>query len=173
LTPGRLDEAIDAGVGYVPEDRHAAGHSPNLSVEENLTISISKRLGRFGFISSSRRRAAASSLVDQLEIVAHSTRQLTSDLSGGNQQKVVMGRALASDPQVLVLISPTAGVDIASKRALFATISRTPAGVLLISDELDELALCERVLIMFEGRLVADLGPERTDEDVVAAMEGA
>lgn len=170
---GRTDQAIDAGLGYVPEDRHAAGFSPNLSVEENLTTPIGRRLGRFGFIRLNRRRDVARRLVDHLQIKVADVRQLACDLSGGNQQKTVMGRALASDPKALVLISPTAGVDIASKRALFDTISRSSAGVLLVSDQLDELALCDRILVMFEGRLVAEFGADRTDEEIVSAMEGA
>lgn len=170
---GRTDEAIDAGLGYVPEDRHAAGFSPNLSVEENMTTPIGRRLGRFGFIRLDRRREIARRLVDHLQIKVVDVRQLACDLSGGNQQKTVMGRALASEPKALVLISPTAGVDIASKRALFDTISRSSAGVLLVSDQLDELALCDRILVMFEGRVVAEFGSERTDEEIVSAMEGA
>ncbi len=170
---GRPDRAVADGLGFVPQDRHRAGFSPNLSVEENITTSITGRLGRWGWISPSRRRQAAERQAAALQIVVRDVRQLTSDLSGGNQQKTVMGRALASDPALLVLISPTAGVDIASKRALFDTIHRSEAGVVLISDELDELALCERVLVLFAGRIVAEFGAERTDRDLVAAMEGA
>jgi simple sugar transport system ATP-binding protein len=169
---GRVDLAIEAGVGYVPEDRHAAGFAPNLSVEENVTASVTRRFGRLGFIHPERRQQLARRLVEDLQIKVVDTRQLTCDLSGGNQQKAVMARALASDPTVLVLISPTAGVDIASKRALFDIIGRSTAGVLLVSDQLDELALCDRVLVMFEGRIVAELGSGRTDEQLVATMEG-
>jgi simple sugar transport system ATP-binding protein len=84
----------------------------------------------------------------------------------------VMGRALASGPSTLVLVSPTAGVDIASKATLFETIERSEAAILLVSDELDELAMCDRVLVMLDGRVVRELGPQRSDGDLVAAMEG-
>jgi simple sugar transport system ATP-binding protein len=83
-----------------------------------------------------------------------------------------MGRALATDPRLLVLMSPTAGVDIAAKDALHARIRASAATVLLVSDELDELALCDRVLVMFDGRLVADFGSDRSQDQLVHAMEG-
>jgi simple sugar transport system ATP-binding protein len=95
------------------------------------------------------------------------------ELSGGNQQKTVLGRALASSPGVLVLVGPTAGVDIASKEALYETIrSLGDAAVLLVSDELEELAMCDRVLVMFDGRIVRELDDGWNDGELVAAMEG-
>jgi simple sugar transport system ATP-binding protein len=172
LPAGRVDRAIERGVGYVPEDRHARGFSPNLSVAENLTTTVLPRLGRWGGVSPRRRGALAARLIQRLEIVASSARQLTGELSGGNQQKTVMGRALATEPRLLVLMSPTAGVDIAAKDALYARIRASAATVLLVSDELDELGLCDRVLVMFDGRLVADFGPDRSQDQLVQAMEG-
>jgi simple sugar transport system ATP-binding protein len=172
LRPGRVDVAIARGVGYVPQDRHANGFCPNLSVEENLTLAIVGRLGRYGIVEPRRRAARARELADHLQIVASSPGQLTSELSGGNQQKTVMGRALAANPHLLVLVAPTAGVDIASKDALFATIRETHAAVLLVSDEIDELEICDRILIMFDGALVEEFGGQRTEEQLVAAMEG-
>jgi simple sugar transport system ATP-binding protein len=172
LPAGRVDVAIGRGVGHVPEDRHARGFSPNLSVAENLATSILARLARWGVITPRRSDGAAAGLMRRLEIVASSPRQPAAELSGGNQQKTVMGRALASSPSVLVLVSPTAGVDIASKAALFELISGSDAAILLVSDELDELALCDRVLVMFDGRVTVELGPRRSDGELVAAMEG-
>src|SRR6478752_6654721 len=96
-------------------------------------------------------------------------------ISGGNQQKAVMARALASDPKVLVLLYPTQGVDIASKDALFAIVDRARAGgtaVLIISDELDELSVCDRVLVIFKGRLTAEFAAGWESEALVAAIEG-
>jgi simple sugar transport system ATP-binding protein len=172
LPGGRVDQAIARGVSYVPEDRRARGFSPNLSVSDNLVTPVLRRLARWGVVTPGKADDAAAHLIEDLDIKASSPRQLTAELSGGNQQKTVMGRALASGPAALVLVSPTAGVDIASKATLFETIERSEAAILLVSDELDELAMCDRVLVMLDGRVVRELGPKRSDGDLVAAMEG-
>jgi simple sugar transport system ATP-binding protein len=173
LDPGRVDRAIAGGVGYVPEDRHAQGLAPNLSVEENLTLSVLGRLGPAGLVDPRRRSARAGELIDSMQIVASSSRQSVAELSGGNQQKTVMGRAFASGPRALVLVNPTAGVDIASKRALFETIEATnDLAVLVVSDELDELGICDRVLVMFGGEVVREFAAGWIENDLVATMEG-
>ncbi len=163
------------GVGYVPRDRHARGIVPLLSVAENMTMTIPERLGQAGIILPSRQADAARRMVHSLQIVAGSTEQPIKELSGGNQQKAVLARALASDPKVLVLLYPTQGVDIASKEALFAIVERARAGgtaVLIISDELDELSVCDRVLVIFKGRLTAEFAAGWESEALVAAIEG-
>jgi simple sugar transport system ATP-binding protein len=164
------------GVGYVPEDRHARGFVPTLSVEENITLSILDRLSRFGIISARRRRDAADAIASRLQIVASSGDQLLSELSGGNQQKVVVGRALASQPSVLVVVSPTVGVDVASKEALLGVIDRARedgTAVLLVSDDLDELRICTRVLVVRRGEIVRELREPPWDRhELIAAAEG-
>jgi simple sugar transport system ATP-binding protein len=97
------------------------------------------------------------------------------DLSGGNQQKVVMARALANDPRLLVLINPTAGVDVRSKEFLLGTVddvAESGTGALISSDELDDLRLCDKVLVVFQGRVIAELGRGWHDHELVAATEG-
>ncbi len=121
------------------------------------------------------RDREAARLVRSLEIVAASTEQEVAELSGGNQQKAVMGRALASAPKVLVVEHPTQGVDIASKEALFGILEQARAagaGVLIVSDDLDELVGCDRVLVIFRGKLVAEFGADWQDHELVAAIEG-
>lgn len=172
LRPGRVDQAIKAGVGYVPADRHARGFSPNLSLEENLTASILDRLGSYGLVSPGIRRDRASSLIEQAAIVASSPAQLTSELSGGNQQKTVMGRALASEPMVLVLVHPTAGVDIAAKQTLLRSVLESDRAVLMVSDELDELAVCDRVVVVFDGRVTHEFEAGWDGAALVSAIEG-
>ena len=172
---GDVARARRQGVGYVPRDRHGRGIVPHLSVAENLTMTIVERLGPAGLVLPQAREREAGRLMDDLQIKAASAGQPIIELSGGNQQKAVMGRALASEPKLLVLISPTQGVDIASKAALFAIVERARAGgtgVLLVSDELDELGVCDRVLVIFKGRLVAELGSDWQDDAMVAAIEG-
>ncbi len=169
-------DAIRAGVGYVPQDRYARGIIPLLGVGENLTLPILGQLGRFHWISPRRRESAARRMMASLQIVAASSTQPVGELSGGNQQKVVIGRALASQPRVLVLLHPTAGVDIASKEALFDIVNEARAGgtgVVLVSDDDEELAVCDRVLVIFRGKLVREFDAARDEREVVAAMEGA
>lgn len=98
-----------------------------------------------------------------------------SDLSGGNQQKVVMARALATGPRLLVLVDPTAGVDVKSKEALLAVIDEvrgTGTAVVVVSDELDDLGQADRVLVFFHGRIAAEHAAGWSDQDLVASIEG-
>jgi simple sugar transport system ATP-binding protein len=173
LRTGRVDIARESGIAHVPDDRHASGFCANLSVEENIALPVLHRLSRLGgIVSRDRRRALANAMIAKLQIKVSDASQNTSELSGGNQQKTVMGRALASNPSVLVLGHPTAGVDIAAKQALFDIIKKTDAGVLLVSDETDELAVCDRVLVMFAGRIVREFSGPWQEREMVAAMEG-
>ncbi|MBV8568294.1 MAG: sugar ABC transporter ATP-binding protein [Methylobacteriaceae bacterium] len=172
LPPGREDSARDIGISHVPEDRHANGFCGNLSVEENIALPVLQRISSWGFVSRRRRRAMANAMIARLQIKVSDAAQRTSELSGGNQQKTVMGRALASDPIVLVLEYPTAGVDITSKQTLFDIIRGTDAAVLLVSDEVDELAICDRVMVMFAGRIVREFASSWQEHEMVEAMEG-
>jgi len=177
LKPSAGEIVLDGtGVGYVPEDRHARGFVPTLGVDENITLAILERLSRFGVVSSVRRRQAADALKDRLQIVASSGDQPLAELSGGNQQKVVVGRALAPRPGLLVVVSPTVGVDVASKEALLGVVDRAReegAGVLLVSDDLDELRICTRVLVVHRGSVVKELREPPWDRhELIAAAEG-
>ncbi|MDX6334005.1 MAG: simple sugar transport system ATP-binding protein [Streptosporangiaceae bacterium] len=173
VPPGRVDKALRAGVSHVPEDRHARGLSPNLSVAENVTLSILRLFSRAGILNPKRRDQRASEFISEFGIVTSSPRQLVSQLSGGNQQKVVLARALATSPAVLVLVKPTAGVDIASKAAIYNTIrAESDLAVLIVSDELDELAICDRVLVMVGGAVAGELAQGWRNHQIVALMEG-
>src|SRR5947209_9075659 len=122
IHPGKVDATLRQGVTYVPEDRHARGFVPYLSVGENLTLGILDRLSSWGILSRSDRNRVAVGLVDQLGIVTSGLDQQVGQLSGGNQQKVVVGRALARHPAVLVAVTPTVGVDVAAKESLLNVI---------------------------------------------------
>lgn len=172
LVKGRVDLAREVGIAYVPADRHANGFCSNLSVEENIALPILRRISRWGFVSRKKRRALANAMVARLQIKVSDPSQNVSELSGGNQQKTVMGRALASEPKLLVLECPTAGVDITSKQTLFEVIRASNSAVLLVSDETDELAECDRVLVMFSGRIVREITGSWDEREMVAAMEG-
>jgi simple sugar transport system ATP-binding protein len=176
LPAGRVDEALRRGIGYVPEDRHLRGFVGTMGVRENLTLTILDRLSRFGLLVRKEAGSAAATLTRQLEIVASSDDQPVGELSGGNQQKVVVGRALAPGPTVLVVVSPTVGVDVASKEALLSVVDEARAGgmaVLLVSDDLDELRICTRVLVLRRGHVVRDLRePPWNRHELIGAAEG-
>jgi simple sugar transport system ATP-binding protein len=176
LRAGKVDAALRRGIGYVPEDRHARGFVPTLGVAENLTLPILERLCSWGVVSRKRQREAADGIAGRLQIVASSGDQLLSELSGGNQQKVVVGRALAARPSLLVVVSPTVGVDVASKEALLGVIDgarEEGTAVLLVSDDLDELRICTRVLVVRRGKIVKELrDPPWDRHELLAAAEG-
>ena len=173
--PGSVPAALAAGIGLVPQDRHREGTVAGMSIAENLTMTVPEKVGPHGLIDPRRRDRVARDLIERLTVKTPGPELPVSALSGGNQQKVVFGRALASDPGVLVLISPTAGVDVRSKETLLKVVddaSRRGTGVLIVSDELDDLRGCDRVLVMFRGRIVSELPSGWRDNDLVAAMEG-
>jgi simple sugar transport system ATP-binding protein len=173
--PGSVPAALAAGAGFVPQDRHHQGFVPDMSIADNATLSIPNRLGPKGFLNRGRRDRLAEGLIDNLAIKTPGPELPVSALSGGNQQKVVMARALADDPRLLILINPTAGVDVRSKEFLLSKVEETAAtgtGVLIASDELDDLRMCDRVLVMFQGRVTSEIARGWHDHDLVAAMEG-
>jgi simple sugar transport system ATP-binding protein len=172
---GSVPHALGAGIGYVPEDRHRQGLVLGRSVAENATLSVTDQLGPYGTVLPSRTKAFAQRMISSLDIKTSGPAQPVADLSGGNQQKVVIARALAREPRVLVAIRPTAGVDVKSKDALLGVVrgvaDRGDAAV-IVSDELDDLRVCDRVIALFHGRVIAEFGSGWNDRDLVSAMEG-
>lgn len=167
--------ALAAGVGLVPEDRHHQGLVGTRSVAENATLTVTGQLGPFGTVLPSRTREFAERMIKDLDIRTPGAATSVSALSGGNQQKVVVARALATDPHVLVAVRPTNGVDVRSKEFLLGRIRKVAddgRAALVVSDELDDLRACDRVVTMFHGRVVAEFGRGWRDEELVAAMEG-
>jgi simple sugar transport system ATP-binding protein len=172
---GSVPAALHAGLGFVPEDRHAQGVVPMRPIAENITLTAMDRLGSHGFFTGDSLRRAGSALMTRLDVKAEGPDQPVGALSGGNQQKVVMGRALANSPKALVLIRPTAGVDVKSKESLLGTVRQAAeegCGALLVSDELDDLRIAHRVLVMFKGAVVAEFPAGWGDNDLIAAIEG-
>ncbi|MGW4842121.1 sugar ABC transporter ATP-binding protein [Nocardia brasiliensis] len=172
---GGVRATLDAGIGFVPRDRHEQGLVPEMSVADNATLTVPRRVGRLGLISRRTRNAVADTAIDALGIKTSGPDQSVAELSGGNQQKVVFARALATDPAVLVLITPTAGVDVRSKQTLRAVVRAAAdrgTAVLVVSDELDDLRDCDRVLVMVQGRIAQEFEKGWGDKELVAAMEG-
>ena len=167
-----------AGIGYIPEDRRAEGFVAHLGVAENVTMTIAADLaGRTGVLRPGRRAAAAAPLTARLSLVSSGPGQPAGELSGGNQQKVTVARTLAHRPSLIVAITPTRGVDVASKELLLGSLAgvaaSTGAGVLLCSDELSDLAVCDRVVVLVRGEVFTEFSKPPFDRDeLILATEG-
>jgi simple sugar transport system ATP-binding protein len=178
VPPGKVDAMLARGVGYVPQDRHARGFAPQLGVGENLTLTVLDRVSRrvLGLVSFEARDAIARRQVETLQIVATSLQQPVSSLSGGNQQKVVVGRALAQDPSVLVVVNPTVGVDVAAKERLLDSVGQARddgMAVLLVSDDFEDLRICTRLLVMVRGKISREFAEPPWDrQQLISAVEG-
>jgi simple sugar transport system ATP-binding protein len=157
-------EAVRAGIAYVSEDRLGLGVILPQSIGDNLILAVMKELaGRLGLIAATRRRRHAAEWIERLAIKVAGAERPVQTLSGGNQQRVVLAKWLATRPKVLILDSPTVGVDIKNKQGIYevvAELARQGVGVILISDEVPEVfATCDRVLHMRAGRIVEEAIP--------------
>jgi ABC-type sugar transport system ATPase subunit len=170
-------EAIEAGLGYVTEDRKGRGLFPLLGAGENMTVSYLKAFTRSGLLSVGRQRAAAAAAAKDFDLRATSLDQRAATLSGGNQQKLLLARYLMRPRTLLILDEPTRGIDVGAKAEIYALMNRlTAAGlaILMISSELPEvLAMSDRVVVMHEGRTKGQLArAEASPEKVMELATG-
>jgi ribose transport system ATP-binding protein len=172
-------DAIHAGMALVPEDRKSEGLFLPLPVRDNLTLPILRRLSRFGMIGFGEENRLTAAMIGQLAVRTPSAVQPVGALSGGNQQKVLLGRWLLTGARILLLYDVTRGVDVGTKHEIFALITRLAGegyAILLYSSDAEELAhLCHRVLVMRRGAIVAELPAARLSAEaiVAAAMRDA
>lgn len=169
--------AIKAGMAMLAEDRKAEGIIPGLSVRENIVLAALPRLSRAGIVSTARQESVVEFFIDRLRIKASSPEQKVEDLSGGNQQKVLLARWMCLKPGVLLLDEPTRGIDVGAKAQVQGIIDELAAegvGVLLISSELDELIEgSDRIVVLKSGSVEARLEGERVDADqLMRALAG-
>ncbi|WP_433334873.1 sugar ABC transporter ATP-binding protein [Spirillospora sp. CA-294931] len=170
--------AIRAGVSLLPENRATEGLIPSLSIRENIALAALPRLSRFGIVSAARIDRVVATFMARLHITATSPHQKVGELSGGNQQKVLLARWLAMHPKVLLLDEPTRGVDVGAKAELQDLLDELAVdglAVLLISSDPRELvAGSDRVVVMREGVITAELtGPAVTEAAIMSAMTSA
>jgi ABC-type sugar transport system ATPase subunit len=173
-TPG---DAVDLGIALVPEDRKLQALILGMSVRENMSLPLLDKLGSAFVPPRGRERALVGEYITSMRIRTPHMEQRVAALSGGNQQKVVIARWLATNPKVLILDEPTRGIDVGAKaevHALIARMAEAGVAILMISSELPEiLGMSHRVLVMREGRIVAEFArAEATEEGIMAAATG-
>jgi rhamnose transport system ATP-binding protein len=165
-------EAVAAGLAFVPEDRQHQGLVLEMAIADNATLPFLRRLtNRIGLLDRKRERAVATEYTQRLQVKAGGLDLPVGTLSGGNQQKVVLAKWLATDPKVLILDEPTRGIDIGTKAEVHRIVSRLAAqglAIVLISSELPEvLAMSDRVLVMHEGRVTGVYDRDQADQETI------
>ncbi|MDQ2671951.1 MAG: ATP-binding cassette domain-containing protein, partial [Actinomycetota bacterium] len=168
--------AMERGIFYVPEERRSQGLILPFSIKNNITLSILDRISRLGFVSRSER-GIADRFMRELSIRGAEVSAPVNRLSGGNQQKVVVAKSLAREPNVLLLDEPTRGVDVGAKSEIYRLmddLAKEGKAILLISSELEEvLSMADRVLVMREGRISGEFSRgDATQENVMTAATG-
>jgi simple sugar transport system ATP-binding protein len=162
--------AIDLGLSYLPEDRLNQGLFVKQSIQDNAIVTILKRLlNKFRLLSDSKKFKSAKEWVEELNVITPSLEAAAQALSGGNQQRLVIAKWLATNPKIFILDSPTVGIDIASKSNIHNIIkglANKGMGVIIISDEIPEIIHnCNRVVVMKEGRIVKEVDTADITED--------
>jgi len=167
--------AIDAGLALVPEARATQGIIPAHSVSSNMVLAVIGRMSKAGLVDEHAVAEMTDTKIKQLRIKTGSRDHAVSTLSGGNQQKVVIGKWLATDPEILILDEPTAGIDIGSKAEIIGLVRDLAAegkGIIMISSELSELlTACDRILVIADGRVHRDLPREAFDDESLPAED--
>lgn len=166
-----VHQAIQAGIGYVSEDRKNVGLITSLTIQQNMSLSSLSSFATKGWIMEEEEVNAIEQKSTELQLKSSGIKQVVGTLSGGNQQKVVLGKVLMANPQIIILDEPTRGVDIGAKSEIYKLIRQLTAlgkGVLLISSELPEiLGLSDRIMVISEGRQTALLSRQEASQELI------
>ncbi len=174
LRLGSPRAALSAGLALIPEDRKAEGIIPSLSVRDNIVLAALPAMSRLGFVSERQQDAVVRPLIARLRIKASSPDQKVSELSGGNQQKVLLARVLCLEPRILILDDPTRGIDVGAKaeiQTLISELADQGMSMLLISSELEEVVEgSDAIVVLRDGAVVGRLGPEEVNQEAVMSL---
>ena len=170
-------EALSHGIVLIPEDRKNDGLILSRSIGENITMMCLKEIGRRGVLSRKKEENVIADAVNRMSIKVFSTLLPVSSLSGGNQQKVVIAKALSTQARIVLLSDPTRGIDIGTKNEIYqlmTELTKNGYSVVFYSTEMAELLmLCNRVLVFYEGRIAAELeGDQVTERNIIAQSIG-
>jgi len=167
-------EAIEAGIALAPEDRKQQGIILEMAVRENMSLSSLKRDQRKGFLNREKENAITSEMIGKMRVKTPGPEQMVQFLSGGNQQKVVLGKWLAMEPEILLLDEPTRGIDIGAKEEIYQLmeeLAKRGVAILFVSSEMEEiLGMSDRALVMHEGRLTGELKRDELSEEAVMRL---
>ncbi|SMB99478.1 xylose ABC transporter ATP-binding protein [Thermanaeromonas toyohensis ToBE] len=171
LTIRNPEEAIRSGIAYLSEDRKRYGLIPLMDVQENITLPSLHKMSRWGVINTNQKIKIAQDLVNDLRIKTPSLMQKVMNLSGGNQQKVVLAKWLTAQPQVLILDEPTRGIDVGAKFEIYTLMNELiekGVCVIMISSELPEiLGMSDRILVLHEGRITGEFNQREADQEKI------
>uniref|UniRef100_A6W2Y9 ABC transporter related n=1 Tax=Marinomonas sp. (strain MWYL1) TaxID=400668 RepID=A6W2Y9_MARMS len=169
--------AVENGIAMIPEDRRAHGVAVNLSIAENITLASVDKISKRGFVNRQEEIESVDALIEELGVKTPSGDMLVRNLSGGNQQKVVVAKWLSCDSRVYLLDEPTVAVDVGSKIEIYGLINRLAAegkGIVFVSSDFEELAeMCDRVLVIYKGEIIGEYeGSSINSEQLLAAASG-
>jgi ribose transport system ATP-binding protein len=171
ITPQSPLDAISAGLALVPEDRKQRGLVLGMSVRENASLASLRRDQRYGMLNRRREAELSAQMIAELRIKTPHDRQVAQFLSGGNQQKVVLGKWLALEPRVLLLDEPTRGIDVGAKQEIYRLMEQLAeqgVAIVFVSSEMEEiLGMSDRALVMHEGRIAGELSRAQLSEEAV------
>ena len=164
-------DAIKKGMGFCTEDRKVEGIIPHLSVKENMTIALLPKLNRFGFVKFKEQDEIVRKYIERLKIKTPTPEQAICNLSGGNQQKVLLARWMCMNPKLIILDEPTRGIDVGAKaeiEELIQELSKSGISILMISSEIAELERnCDRIIVMREGKVKGELTDKEIHQDKI------
>jgi ABC-type sugar transport system ATPase subunit len=167
-------DAIETGIGLCPEDRKEEGLVLERTIRENTTIPILQLIARFGLINFAKEKEIAAGAIRDYNIKTHSMEKIVMELSGGNQQKVILGRWMSADLKVLILDEPTKGIDVGAKSEIYQMIcdlAREGLGIIFISSELPEvLNISDNIIVVCNGEITGLLSREEATEEKVLAL---
>ena len=177
INPKSPREAIDLGIALVPEDRKRHGALLTNSIKNNINMPIYERISKASVIDAKTEKANAEKYREEIQIKCPSVNQLVKNLSGGNQQKVILGKWLAADSQLIIFDEPTRGIDVGAKYEIYKLINdlvESGRSVLMISSEMEELlGMSDRVIVLAEHQMTGELQKEEFDADTVMALASA
>ncbi len=166
-----VNDAIDAGIALVPEDRKKQGLILNMNVKKNTSLACLKSISKFNFINRKKEAGLSEHFIKKLETKVSSNKQTAEQLSGGNQQKVVIAKWLATHPKILLLDEPTRGIDVGAKTEIYKLIcelANQGMGIVFVSSELPEiLAISDNILVLSESKLTAKLSRDGATEETI------
>lgn len=178
INPKSPREAIDLGIALVPEDRKRHGAMLGISIKNNINMPIYEKNSKFSIINSRKEREIAEKYKKSMAIKTPSLNQLVKNLSGGNQQKVILGRWLAADSELIIFDEPTRGIDVGAKYEIYKLmndlVEKEGKAILMISSEMEELmGMSDRVIVLAEGKMTGELSKEEFNQETIMAYASA